>query len=119
MQPGAAAADAPLERDDRSPTWLLRELGDGFSLLWLEGPGGDAFAASLEARDPNAPPLTLLRLGAGPGAFADCAGLAAERYDLRPGSAVLLRPDRHVCARWRAPTAAAIDAAIARALAIH
>ena len=120
MQPGAAAADAPLERADGSATWLLRELGDGFSLVWLEGPDHAGFAASLrEARGPNAEPLTLLRLGEGPGALVDRHGLAAERYDLRPGSAVLLRPDRHVGARWRVPTAAAIDAAIARAMATH
>ena len=42
--------------------------------------------------------------------------LLAERYDLRPGSACLLRPDQHVCARWRQPTAALVQAALRRAL---
>jgi 3-(3-hydroxy-phenyl)propionate hydroxylase len=42
--------------------------------------------------------------------------LAAERYDARPGTVYLLRPDQHVCARWRAPTATDIAAALKKAL---
>jgi 3-(3-hydroxy-phenyl)propionate hydroxylase len=45
-------------------------------------------------------------------------GPAAERYDARPGTVVLLRPDQHVCARWRAPAAADVAAALRRALAL-
>ncbi len=45
-----------------------------------------------------------------------CDGVAAQRYDARPGTAYLLRPDQHVCARWRAPTADAVAAALRRAL---
>ena len=51
-------------------------------------------------------------------ALADVHGLVAERYDLQPGAAVLLRPDQHVCARWRQPDARAVRAALARALAL-
>jgi 3-(3-hydroxy-phenyl)propionate hydroxylase len=43
--------------------------------------------------------------------------LAMQRYDALPGTVYLLRPDQHVCARWRQPTAANIRAAIDRALA--
>ena len=46
------------------------------------------------------------------------AGLAAERYDARPGTVILLRPDQHVCARWRAPIAGDVAAALRRALAL-
>ena len=31
----------------------------------------------------------------------DSEGLLATRYDARPGTFYLLRPDQHVCARWR------------------
>ena len=47
----------------------------------------------------------------------DAEGLAQRRYDARPGTAYLLRPDGHVAARWRAPGAAAVRAAMDRALA--
>jgi 3-(3-hydroxy-phenyl)propionate hydroxylase len=50
--------------------------------------------------------------------LVDVEGLVSQRYDLRPGSAVLLRPDRHVCARWRTPQPEAIVAAMRRVLAL-
>jgi 3-(3-hydroxy-phenyl)propionate hydroxylase len=45
----------------------------------------------------------------------DVKGLVARRYDARDGSAFLLRPDQHVCARWRHVDAARVRAAVARA----
>ena len=55
------------------------------------------------------------RLGQG---LIDKDGLLTQRYDLRPGTVYLFRPDQHVCARWRKPTAGQVKAAIKRALAI-
>jgi 3-(3-hydroxy-phenyl)propionate hydroxylase len=46
----------------------------------------------------------------------DRTGLFAERYDAAPGSTYLLRPDQHLCARWRAYDAAKVSAARTRAL---
>ncbi|MDB5821183.1 MAG: putativev FAD-dependent monooxygenase, partial [Rhizobacter sp.] len=46
----------------------------------------------------------------------DIDGLAARRYDARPGTVYLLRPDQHVCARFRDASAAALQAAVHRAL---
>jgi 3-(3-hydroxy-phenyl)propionate hydroxylase len=45
------------------------------------------------------------------------SALAMQRYDAQPGTVYLLRPDQHVCARWRRPSPAAVRAAHARALA--
>jgi 3-(3-hydroxy-phenyl)propionate hydroxylase len=50
--------------------------------------------------------------------LSDSEGLLAQRYDLKPGTVVLLRPDQHVCARWRHPTPAQIRAALRRAAAL-
>jgi len=51
--------------------------------------------------------------------LVDAEGLLTQRFDGAPGTLVLLRPDQHVCARWRAPAAAAVKAALKRALALH
>jgi len=118
MVPGAAADDAPVTLADGSDGWLLRELGDGFTALVF---GGDA---SLHGAAPPGVALKTLHVGAcgraaSAGQLIDRDGVIAERYDLEPGSVVLLRPDQHVCARWRQPSAEAVRHAIERALALH
>jgi 3-(3-hydroxy-phenyl)propionate hydroxylase len=45
----------------------------------------------------------------------DAEGLLARRYDARPGTFYLLRPDQHVCARWRRFDPDLVRAALARA----
>ena len=106
MVPGAAAADAPVQRPDGTPSWLLHELGSGAGSGFCLLVAGD-FVLS-------APNLCVLRLGHD---LLDTQGLIAARYDLQAGGAVLLRPDQHVCARWRKPTAEAVQLAMQRALA--
>jgi 3-(3-hydroxy-phenyl)propionate hydroxylase len=102
MVPGAPALDAPLVCDGRR-TWLLRELGADFSLLVFGS--APSWAAQLK--------LKVLVIDE----VMDTTGHAAQRYDAQPGTAYLLRPDQHVCARWRAPMQAAVEAAMARATA--
>jgi 3-(3-hydroxy-phenyl)propionate hydroxylase len=104
MVPGAPAVDAPLPGG-----WLLRKLGSrGFTLLAF-----DAEAAALESLAAGAQGLAALDVIALP-----ASGVAAERYDAQPGTVYLLRPDQHVCARWRAPRAQDITAALRRAHAL-
>ncbi|MEO6032968.1 MAG: FAD-dependent monooxygenase, partial [Burkholderiaceae bacterium] len=113
MGPGAVAADAPLQRADGTPTWLLRGLGSGFTLLVF----GDV------PRWARALPLQCVGIDGAANAsgngvadgLRDAQGLAARRYAAQAGTAYLIRPDRHVCARWRAPTEAGVRAALARA----
>ena len=45
----------------------------------------------------------------------DSEGLLATRFDARPGTFYLLRPDQHVCARWRGFDATHVRSAVARA----
>nr|WP_284619384.1 FAD-dependent oxidoreductase [Rubrivivax pictus] len=120
LVPGAPAVDAPLQDAAGAPTWLLRQLGDGFTLLMGAGPGISRLADELRNAAEGLAPLTWRVIGP-PGSDAplvDSDGCVAQRYDLQPGGAVLLRPDHHVCARWRTPDGDALRAALRRALAL-
>ena len=121
MVPGAAPADAPLRRANGKATWLLRELSHGFTALVTIGDDA-SLAASIDALDSLHLSIRVLRVAVQGGSAAaplvDQEGLLTQRYDLAPGTVYLFRPDQHVCARWRYPTAARIEAAMRRALGI-
>jgi 3-(3-hydroxy-phenyl)propionate hydroxylase len=110
MVPGAPAADAPIVRADGSTGWLLRALPGRFTaLVFGEGEAAQRSLAAIAEADR---PLHVVRVAA-----CGAGDLAAQRYDARPGTVYLLRPDQHVCARWRAPGAQALREAFDRALA--
>lgn len=96
--PGMAAPDAPSGSGEED--WLLRHCQSGFTLLGFDGV-------------PQLPPALRDRIAA---CSLPATGAAGRRYDARPGTAYLLRPDRHVAARWRDPTVAGISMAYSRAL---
>ncbi len=117
MIPGAPAADAPVAGP--AGDWLLGYLGGDFTLLAFGDAVGPHDVAAL-ARRPD--PVQGRRRSAGRRPrerrrSTDVEGLAVRRYDGRPGTVYLLRPDQHVCARWRAFDLRAVRAAIARATA--
>ena len=114
MVPGAAAADAPVVHADGSTGWLLREchVAQFTALVFGQGEAAERSLAELRASDR---PLHVVRMEDG----ARGSELAARRYDARPGTVYLLRPDQHVCARWRAPSAAQVRGAVDRALGKH
>jgi 3-(3-hydroxy-phenyl)propionate hydroxylase len=116
MRLGAPAADAPLMLDG-APAWLLRQTGNGFSGIYFAGSPREAGEFAREALPMRTLVLTPQGQGA-PGAFEDSEGLFAARYDARPGSFYLLRPDQHLCARWRGVDAQAVREAVARASGI-
>ncbi|WP_454726456.1 MULTISPECIES: FAD-dependent oxidoreductase [Cupriavidus] len=129
MMPGAPCADAPVREGGRD-AWLLPRLGNRFVLLLFVGPAGLPLAAlpALRALATGPVPLALVCVAAPadaakvpslpPGAslLEDAQGWLARRYDGRPGTVYLLRPDQHVCARWRAFAPARVRAALRRAL---
>lgn len=111
MVPGAVAADAPFTAAGGSRGWLMDALGADGRFTALVFGDGAAAEASLRALAHVDVPVGVVRIP-----LDDAHALAAQRYDARAGTTYLLRPDQHVCARWRHPTAAAIRAAHARAL---
>ena len=106
LQPGASMLDAPLAEAGGAATFLTEafiEAGTRFTLL--------EFSNGAAVDPPDG--VGVIRIGAD--GFSDSAGLAGARYDAKPGTAYLLRPDGYVAARFRQPTRAALDAALARA----
>jgi 3-(3-hydroxy-phenyl)propionate hydroxylase len=105
--PGASLRDAPLQTADGETTFLtdaFTAAGRGFALLYAVN------GAAIEAPDG----VELISIG--PRAeLRDAQGLFAQRYDATPGATYLLRPDGYVAARFKHPTRAALDAALARA----
>jgi len=127
MRPGAAAADAPVTRADDRESWLLRELGDEFCALVYGSTEASRTASQLQAAAEGLATLRVVHVRPCESAahadaihsLVDHDGLVAERYDMLPGTVYLLRPDQHVCARWRQASADALHAALKRALALH
>ena len=115
MRPGTNCADAPVRHQGR-PAWLLDVVNalhgpaGGFTLLVFgERPAQESIAEGrISAR--------VLCIGSD---VEDSEGLLAQRYDARPGTVYLIRPDQHVAARWRALDAAKVRAALRRAVALH
>ncbi|HEX9463300.1 MAG TPA: FAD-dependent oxidoreductase [Alphaproteobacteria bacterium] len=125
MAPGTAAADAPVRIGNRR-AWLLEMLrgGDFHGLYFADGPLAAATAAALRDFGAADVPVHMLAVTSAAGTsvrdvptVVDCDGLVAGRYDGRPGTFYLLRPDHHVAARWRRLDPAAIHAALQRATA--
>ena len=120
--PGAVAIDAPVARDGTA-SWLLEALGGRFvALIFADAPLAADMLAALHAL--ASAPVPLRALVVAPQALTatdgierrvDTEGLAARRYDARPGTVYLLRPDQIVAARWRGFDAGALGAAVARA----
>ncbi|GAB1436573.1 FAD-dependent oxidoreductase [Sphaerotilus sulfidivorans] len=117
MLPGAPMDDAPVAVGDQ-PTWLLRQVAAGeFTLL--------VFGDTPVALPDDLPVPVGLRRVQRPGSAAaandlvDTEGHLTRRYDGRPGTVYLLRPDQHVAARWRAFDADALRAALRRSLALQ
>jgi len=104
--PGASMVDAPIAEADGSAEYLtdaFRKAGRRFTLL--------SFANGAAIGPPE--DVGVVQIG-GQG-FSDPAGLVAARYDAKPGTAYLFRPDGYVAARFRKPTRQAIEAALGRA----
>lgn len=85
---GLPVPDVPLEDRNGKKRFLLQTLSDDFELLYVK-----------DGARPNVPEgVRLTVIGED---LIDREGIFAERFDATPGSAFLLRPDHHLCARMR------------------
>ncbi|CAE6840671.1 3-(3-hydroxy-phenyl)propionate/3-hydroxycinnamic acid hydroxylase [Paraburkholderia aspalathi] len=130
MVPGASCVDAPVHVAGES-AWLLQQLGQQFTgVLFCGSEGIDQMTqAALDALQSGPIPLTLVvvvtsnnvQVAAASDAKVvhDVDGLAAARYDGKPGTFYLIRPDQHVCARRRQLDASFVEGALKRALCVE
>lgn len=102
LAPGSPCPDAPV-RVNGEDAFLLERLGGRFLLLACDtGAMERAAVATLTvSRTPEAD-------------LYDMAGLVASRYGA--GWTYLVRPDQHIAAAWRNPTALDIEQALSRAI---
>ena len=111
---GGPAVDAPV--GGALGGWLLPYLEGGFTLL-----GFDAFVPeeAIEALSNDANPCKVVLIGGklvrGASRIEDPEQRVTVRYDGKPGTCYLFRPDQHLCARWRSFDLARVRGAIARA----
>ena len=125
MVPGAPATDAPV-RIGEQDTWFLRQTGNAFTGIYFAD--GEELSVerwkALRSLSESPTPVSLLLVVAnglrskntdGANILEDVEGLVAKRYDAKPGTFYLLRPDQHVCARWRSFDADAVHSALKRA----
>lgn len=126
MVPGAVVADAPIS-GDANTKWLLSALGNHFRcILFIDSVDAISkveLAALQSIRNVDTPVLPLVVTGVEGGAIEgvqtvhDKEKLATGRFDAQPGTAYLIRPDQHVCARWRKLDADKLRQATLRATA--
>ncbi len=120
MVPGAPAIDAPIRVDGHSD-WFLACVGNNFTGVLFDDGGELPALGSLETDSLPfqmlviEPPGGRSREAAGATVLQDSDGLLAQRYDGRPGTFYLLRPDQHVAARWRSFDPNLVRSALARA----
>jgi 3-(3-hydroxy-phenyl)propionate hydroxylase len=122
MVPGAPMDDAPVSGSRTG--WLLGAMDTRFQLLYYVEDASQISAAQAQALAALAhdgirvEALIVSRRAGSADSLAclhDVRGVAFQRYDARPGTAYLIRPDQHVAARWRTLDKAQLRAAVARA----
>jgi len=120
MVPGAVMDDAPVD-DSRGGQWLLNLAGEQFTALHFVDDAAGLDSNTLEELkrlEAGAIPVRAIVVANRGTASAnlrtamDTQGLATKRYNARPGTTYLIRPDQQVTARWRSFNADKLTAAL-------
>lgn len=127
--PGAVCPDAPVRVSGRDGWFLQQISGNAFAGVYFFKPGEVAtdVAERLSALAQQPVPVNIVVVApkgsdvstaeqsASLTTVEDADGLLEQRFDAQPGSLYLLRPDQHVCGRWRTWTERDVIAALNRA----
>lgn len=126
MVPGAPCTDAPIRVGDKE-AWFLEQVGSDFTGVYFSD-GGELSPARIDALRSLADgsvrvrPVLVEPRGMTPcrtdsvAVIEDSDGLLSHRFDAKPGTFYLLRPDQHVVARWRRFDPEPVRAALRRAI---
>ena len=124
--PGSPVSDAPVVLN-RELRWLLDCIGGRFNGLYfahgineIPAPAASGIAALTLDRIPVdtlvvVEPGNSVELPPGVMRLEDYEDFVVQRFDAMPGTFYLLRPDQHVCARWRTFDSARVRRAVLRA----
>jgi 3-(3-hydroxy-phenyl)propionate hydroxylase len=129
MVPGAPCTDAPVTVQGKAD-WLLSHVSGEFNGIYFSdgSPAHNGAISALRLLSENKLPVKCVVVmpgGMQHGDFGDMtvledtSGMLVQRFDARAGTFYLLRPDQHVCARWRTLDIGQVHAAIARATCNH
>ena len=127
MVPGAVTSDAPVTSGDNIQ-WLLNALGNRFSCLYFAESVDQLDAQQLERLKalqsleiPVTPVVLVSQHTAtdlqGISVLLDVQRLIQQRFDALPDTTYLIRPDQHVCARWRSFNLDQVKQSVRRATA--
>jgi len=99
MRPGAPVADAPVVIANDERHWFLQQVGGCFTTVLFT----DTYNPAAELSEMTVLQVLPAGVSTSPptNSIVDVDGLLAARFDARPGTTYLLRPDQHVAARWR------------------
>jgi 3-(3-hydroxy-phenyl)propionate hydroxylase len=127
--PGAPSPDAPIRCAGKDGWFMEHIAASAFTGIYFcdtQDDQGELARRLATIRQAGLPVRILLiaeaatapanpSLPAGIEAIEDPTGTLARRFDAKPGSFYLLRPDQHLCARWRSWNEARAMAALKRA----
>ena len=117
--------DAPVKVDGK-PAWLLDQLGNEFALVQYVATKDKKTETFRDFKDCDGiliHPVIVAESGVesalsktGVPVLVDTEGWFQKRFDASDGTCYLIRPDQHVCARWRAFDPDAVQQALQKAI---